>query len=149
MGRHKPYTTIDRFIGMRIRERRAVLGMTQRELAEPLGLASFVISTYEAGSHSIGASRLYEIARLLRISPEYFFEGFEDHYTPKPPARQRLSLGFVRSISQIDNKADLEAVAHVVRVMAGKTVRDGSKAVRRASPLIVRGRRAARCPRPG
>lgn len=93
--------------------------MSQRELARSLGVANYMISKYELGHISLFASRLYEIAGLLDTSPERFFEGFDD-YSMELPAKQRSLLSFTRSISQIDSRAQLEALGQVVRVLAGR-----------------------------
>ncbi|HEV2173541.1 MAG TPA: helix-turn-helix transcriptional regulator, partial [Nitrospira sp.] len=92
MRKRKPHTTIDRHIGRRIRERRTLLGMSQRELAQLLGVEPPMLSRYEIADTTVTASRLYEIARILRSSPEYFFEGFDDHHSMEFSARQRLLL---------------------------------------------------------
>ena len=111
---------IDQFIGMRIRERRTALGVTQRELAQPLGVAPVVISKYEVGDNSISAARLYEIAKQLGIAPDYFFQGFEDCHATDMPANQRMLLNFMRDLGQIENKAYIEALSNIVRALIGQ-----------------------------
>ena len=93
--------------------------MSQRELAQRVGVAAFMMSKYELGGNGLSASLLYEIAGQLAISPEYFFEGFEDPRSTELPAKQRLLLSLVRSSGQIRSKVHLEALAHIVRVLAG------------------------------
>ena len=66
---------IDRHIGSRVRARRTMLGMSQERLADALGLTFQQVQKYEKGMNRIGASRLLQIAGILDVSIEFFFEG--------------------------------------------------------------------------
>ncbi|MEH6677499.1 helix-turn-helix domain-containing protein [Phenylobacterium sp.] len=68
---------VDLHVGMRLRLRRRELKVTQSELAGHLGISFQQVQKYERGMNRLSASRLYEIARILRVGVEYFFEGFE------------------------------------------------------------------------
>jgi len=48
------------------------------KLAETLGLTFQQVQKYERGANRISASKLYEIARSLRVSIAWFFEGLSD-----------------------------------------------------------------------
>src|ERR1700680_2298696 len=65
----------DKYVGARIRMRRLMLGMSQTALAQGLGLTFQQIQKYEKGVNRIGASRLQQIAHILRVPVEFFFEG--------------------------------------------------------------------------
>ena len=71
----KSPSPIDRHIGSRVRARRIRLGISQEKLAESLGLTFQQIQKYEKGINRIGASRLLEIAGVLHVGIEFFFEG--------------------------------------------------------------------------
>ncbi|MFC5083542.1 helix-turn-helix domain-containing protein [Microvirga arabica] len=62
-------------IGSRVRARRTMLGMSQERLADALGLTFQQVQKYEKGMNRIGASRLLQIAGILDVSIEFFFEG--------------------------------------------------------------------------
>jgi transcriptional regulator with XRE-family HTH domain len=66
---------IDRHIGSRVRARRTMLGMSQERLADALGLTFQQVQKYEKGVNRIGASRLLQIAGILDVGIEFFFEG--------------------------------------------------------------------------
>jgi transcriptional regulator with XRE-family HTH domain len=66
---------IDRHIGGRVRTRRIMLGMSQEKLAGALGLTFQQVQKYEKGLNRIGASRLLQIAGILDVSIDFFFEG--------------------------------------------------------------------------
>lgn len=65
---------IDAHVGGRVRLRRMLLGMSQERLAEKLGLTFQQVQKYEKGINRIGASRLYELAHLLNVGVEFFYE---------------------------------------------------------------------------
>ena len=69
---------IDREVGLRIRVRRKEIGLTQEKLAEALGLTFQQIQKYERGANRVSASKLFEIACALQVSPSHFFDGLMD-----------------------------------------------------------------------
>src|SRR5579864_7061019 len=99
---------IDRFIGKRIRERRMMSGLSQRELARRLGIPSQqMIYNYERGYNAVSAGRLYEIASILSTPVDYFFEGLGATEVSAPPAKL---LSFMRCLSEIESEAHQDAV---------------------------------------
>ena len=69
---------VDIHVGKRIRHRRWMVGMTQQQLAEKVGIKFQQIQKYETGMNRVSASRLWEIARTLEAPIDHFFEGLED-----------------------------------------------------------------------
>jgi len=72
-------------VGNRIRLRRTLLGLSQEKLGEALGLTFQQIQKYERGANRVGASRLYDLARVLDVPIGFFFDDMQDG-TPKPAA---------------------------------------------------------------
>lgn len=68
---------IDAHVGLRVRLRRQMLGISQNELGHQLGVTFQQIQKYEKGANRIGASRLYEIANALNINVQYFYDNVE------------------------------------------------------------------------
>jgi transcriptional regulator with XRE-family HTH domain len=66
---------IDLHVGKRLRRRRRLLGLTQQQLAESIGIRFQQIQKYECGANRVTASRLYELAVSLNVPVNYFFEG--------------------------------------------------------------------------
>ena len=66
---------IDKHVGSRVRMRRMMLGMSQEKLGDALGLTFQQVQKYEKGTNRIGASRLQQIAHILQVPVEFFFEG--------------------------------------------------------------------------
>lgn len=69
---------IDSHVGKRIRQQRWQLGLTQHQLADSVGVKFQQIQKYETGANRVSASRLWEIAHVLEVSPSYFFEGIDE-----------------------------------------------------------------------
>ncbi len=68
---------VDVHVGKRIRHRRWMVGMTQQQLAEKVGIKFQQIQKYETGMNRVSASRLWDISEALSVSIEFFFEGIE------------------------------------------------------------------------
>jgi transcriptional regulator with XRE-family HTH domain len=66
---------IDVHVGRRAKMRRNMLGMSQETLAGALGITFQQVQKYEKGVNRISASRLQHIANVLKVAPEFFFEG--------------------------------------------------------------------------
>jgi len=66
---------VDRQVGLRIRMRRRELGFSQERLADALGLTFQQVQKYERAANRVSASKLFEIARALNTSVNYFYEG--------------------------------------------------------------------------
>jgi transcriptional regulator with XRE-family HTH domain len=73
---------VDVHVGVRIRMRRKMLGMSQETLAESLGLTFQQVQKYERGANRVSASKLYDIAKTLQTPVSYFFDGLADPVDP-------------------------------------------------------------------
>ncbi len=99
---------VDVHVGKRIRHRRWLVGMTQQQLAEHVGIKFQQIQKYETGANRVSASRLWDIADALEVPVSFFFEGIESEQeteetaaaTPAMPADilgDKEALDLVRS----------------------------------------------------
>jgi transcriptional regulator with XRE-family HTH domain len=68
---------VDVHVGKRIRQRRWLVGMTQQQLAEKVGIKFQQIQKYETGANRVSASRMWLIAQVLGVEPGHFFDGLE------------------------------------------------------------------------
>ena len=68
---------VDAHVGKRVRHRRWMMGMTQQQLGDMVGIKFQQIQKYETGMNRISASRLWDIAKALDVPINYFFEGLE------------------------------------------------------------------------
>lgn len=69
---------VDLHVGKRLRSRRIMLGKSQEELGESVGITFQQIQKYERGLNRIGSSRLYDFSQVLGVKISFFFEDFND-----------------------------------------------------------------------
>lgn len=115
--------TVDVHVGARMRQRRALLGMSQSKLGDAVGLTFQQIQKYERGANRMGSSRLFEFAKVLDVPVSFFFDdmpsnalagrpmsgrgrkAFGEAGTPfaqeKDPLNKRETLEFVRAYYKI------------------------------------------------
>lgn len=114
-------SSIDRHVGARIRERRIMLGLSQQQMADMIGVTYQQAHKYERGINRISAGRLYEITRVLNVPITYFFEGLdlgEDEGALNP--RQRMCLELARNFASIGNQRHQEALSQLARALAAQ-----------------------------
>jgi transcriptional regulator with XRE-family HTH domain len=108
--------TIDQFVGARIRERRLMLGLSQRDLANRVGRASQqMMYKYEIGIDAVSAALLYEIAGALGTSVDYFFDGLGTNEKVETP---HVLFNLMRSLGEIKSEELLEVISRLVRALA-------------------------------
>ncbi len=95
---------VDVHVGKRVRHRRWMVGMTQQQLAEKVGIKFQQIQKYETGMNRISASRLWDIADALTVPVSFFFDGLEgtaahrsDGVVPGDILADKEALELVRS----------------------------------------------------
>lgn len=80
---------IDLHLGKRLRRRRRLLGLTQQQLADAVGVRFQQIQKYECGANRISAARLWKLAEALEVQVGYFYDGL----TMGPPAEVQPERG--------------------------------------------------------
>src|SRR5215210_645465 len=90
---HRP-SPIDVHVGGRVRLRRTLLGMSQEKLGEALGLTFQQVQKYERGVNRIGASRLFDLARVLDVPIGFFFDDMPDALGGTMNPMRRAAAGF-------------------------------------------------------
>ena len=78
---------VDVHVGQRVRQRRWMMGMTQQQLGEKVGIKFQQIQKYETGANRVSASRLWDIAGTLDVPIAFFFEGLEGQAVENQDAR--------------------------------------------------------------
>ena len=74
MDKESRASPIDAHVGARIRLRRTLMGMSQERLGEALGLTFQQVQKYERGANRVGASRLFDLSRVLDVPISFFFD---------------------------------------------------------------------------
>ncbi|WGF87120.1 helix-turn-helix domain-containing protein [Marinivivus vitaminiproducens] len=120
---------VDRYVSLRIRQRRIMLGLTQQQMAELIGVTYQQAHKYETGINRISAGRLYQIAQALGVDIGYFFEDVD----PENAARsrnqelmpqQRMLLELARNFAAVPNRKYQEALCNMARALASPEGRD-------------------------
>jgi transcriptional regulator with XRE-family HTH domain len=107
--------SIDLHVGRRLRRRRRLMGMTQQQLADSVGIRFQQIQKYECGANRITASRLFELAGALSIAVQYFYDGLTTMTAAnEPPAnddqigpevlRQKETLELIRAYYRLGER---------------------------------------------
>jgi transcriptional regulator with XRE-family HTH domain len=112
----------DHHVGARIRERRIMLGLSQQQLAQMIGVTYQQAHKYERGLNRISAGRLYEIAQVLGVPVSWFFDGLSRTDQPvEMTQRQRMCLELARNFAAIDNEKYQEALSQMARALASQS----------------------------
>jgi transcriptional regulator with XRE-family HTH domain len=112
--------TIDDYVSSRIRERRVMLGLTQQQLGEMIGVTYQQVHKYERGKNRVTAGLLFEIARLLDAPITFFYEGLEQEAPRTVAPHQRMVLEIARDFAEIPNEQHQEALSQLTRALAGR-----------------------------
>jgi len=131
------YHPTDVHIGRKMREKRVALGMSQAALAEQLGITFQQVQKYEKGINRIGASRLYDISKVLDVSVQYFYDqapgsdakgafaegladgGGESYVADVLSSRDGLELN--KAFARIEDPRVRRSIVDLVRSLAGES----------------------------
>ena len=80
IDRHE--SPVNEHVGLRIRRRRTLIGVSQEVLAEQIGLSYQQLQKYERSENRVSAGALWDIAQALGVEPAYFFEDYKDKRKP-------------------------------------------------------------------
>ncbi|MEZ5852094.1 MAG: helix-turn-helix transcriptional regulator [Hyphomicrobiaceae bacterium] len=133
-GSRKP-NPIDAHVGSRVRLQRMLRGISQEKLGEKLGLTFQQIQKYEKGVNRIGASRLFELAGVLGVPVQFFYDeapvlsdrsGAQPGFAEAPPTdsyvfeflNTREGLELNRAFAKISDPATRRAIIELVRALA-------------------------------
>ena len=111
---------VDRHVGARVRERRIMLGLTQQQLADLIGVTYQQAHKYERAINRVSAGRLFEIAHVLSVPVSYFFDGLQQDTDRGVTPRERMCLELARNFAQIPNERHQEALSQLARVLAAE-----------------------------
>ena len=93
---------IDLYVGSRVRMRRSLLGMSQERLAAELGVTFQQVQKYERGLNRIGASRLWDLAQVLGVNVDFFYQEIDANTTSKSPRKIYANPNLSEDICEFD-----------------------------------------------
>jgi transcriptional regulator with XRE-family HTH domain len=109
---------IDRHVGVRLREQRVMLGLTQQQTAELLGVTYQQVHKYEKGINRISGGHLHRMAGALGVGVDYFFEGIgQAGEVSGPTPGQRRLLGLAWDFVALPGPQQ-EALCRLARALA-------------------------------
>ncbi len=120
VSKHGPHP-IDVHVGARVRLRRNLLGMSQTQLGESLGLTFQQIQKYERGVNRVSASRLYQMSHILDVPVSFFFDGRDGEpnvQLPEGILLKRETLEFVRAYYRISDRVMRRSLYQTTQAMA-------------------------------
>ncbi len=109
---------IDLHVGGQVRLARELTGLTQTEVGRALKMSFQVIQKYEQGEIRVSASRLFQLAQLLRKSPDYFFEGLAASDVPGIGVLERSDIELVRAFRTIRSDELKQLLVRLARDIA-------------------------------
>lgn len=109
---------VDHYVSLRIRQRRIMLGLTQQQMAELIGVTYQQAHKYEKGINRIAAGRLFTIAQALGVDVGYFFEGLDGEQRFKPTPQQRMLLELARNFVSMPSRRYQDALCSLARALA-------------------------------
>ncbi len=119
MGEFGP-RPVDVHVGGRVKARRKLIGMSQKELGKRVGLTLQQIQINEKGMNRIGASRLWQFSLILGQPISWFFEGIgEQKRKGDDPLAIREALQLVQYLSACDRDVQ-KHLAAMIKAVAGK-----------------------------
>jgi transcriptional regulator with XRE-family HTH domain len=133
---------VDEHVGEQIRKRRTMLGLTQDQLAQALGISYQQVQKYETGTNRVSAGRLFDIARVLDSGISGFFEGIEpdrDVHEDVSDRGNRATIELVRNFQAIGDPQVRKAISSLVKSLSGQAEDPSeflSSRERMAKPLI-------------
>lgn len=132
MSESKLPSGIDRVVGQRIRWRRRELKLSQEQLAELLSLTFQQVQKYEKGVNRVSAGRLFEIASVLGVAVNYFYDGAAEQLEhngtglaedapgngPPAPVLDADTLDLIAAFQKIGDESLRKSLLNTVRAAA-------------------------------
>ncbi len=135
---------VDIHVGARVRLRRTLLGMSQEKLGEAIGLTFQQVQKYERGANRVGASRLYDLSRVLEVPVSFFFDDMPDEISSKSvherremsespdpfdndPMNRRETLELVRAYYRITDPNQRKKIFELVKSMGALQATDSDQ----------------------
>lgn len=110
---------VDKRVGLRVRDLRIALGLTQADLGQALGVSFQQIQKYERGENRIAASKLLQICKALGVSIAVLFEGVEAEPNDETLVIDSPAVDLLRHYSRIQSPELRAKLADLMKQLAG------------------------------
>ncbi|MBN9529784.1 MAG: helix-turn-helix domain-containing protein [Alphaproteobacteria bacterium] len=126
-------------VGAKVRERRLLLGMSQRQLADAIGLTFQQVQKYENGTNRIDAARLAALSQALNVPPQWFFADLQDTASMRAPElraelgegddlARRETLTLIRAFNRIRDREKRERLIELVQAIGEDEIAEAEQA---------------------
>lgn len=126
-------------VGAKVRERRILLGMSQRQLADAIGLTFQQVQKYENGTNRIDAARLAALSQALNVPPQWFFADLQDTASMRAPElraelgegddlARRETLTLIRAFNRIRDREKRERLIELVQAIGEDEIAEAEQA---------------------
>lgn len=109
---------VDTSIGKRIEERRVIMGISRKHLAEKLGITHQQLHKYERGVNRISASRLLHLADFLNTPIGYFYQQERAEYKELEDKHYREVLRALHDFTQLQHPRQNEILRLLIRILS-------------------------------
>lgn len=110
---------IDKTAGERLKLRRTLMGLSQHQLGERVGVTRIKIGQFETGKRSIPASLIYKFSDILKTDISFFFQQDAAAGQPTvPDVLSREALSLMRDYGALDNPEVRTAFARMMERVA-------------------------------
>lgn len=116
---HTPHPA-DIFAGKQLKAKRIILGMNQKEVGDTVGITFQQIQKYEKGINRMGASRIAEFSKVLKVSPGCFFEEKRGKKSTMPSTKEQRRLArLIRNFLTVSDKQQ-RGIDQLVKALVGQ-----------------------------
>ena len=122
--------SVDVYVGTRLKIRRNEMGLSQNKIGEMTGVTFQQIQKYEKGTNRIGASRLYEFAKILKVPVSYFYDQYEathegsnltdikEGFKDKDAVSEKEIITLIKSFSAIKDPAHRKSIINLAKTLS-------------------------------
>lgn len=130
-GKKGRASSIDEYVGARLKQRRTLMGFSQERLADSVGITFQQIQKYENGANRVSAGRLYEFSKILQVPVNFFFDSINQGDTPLGLAennqagfesqedliQKKETIDLIRTYYQIKNEDQRKDLLKMIKTM--------------------------------
>lgn len=106
----------DHLIAKRLKVRRLMLGLSLREISRTMDVSIAQVQKYEKGINRVPSSRLYDLANLLKVPINYFFDRL-NHKLWNFKKEEKLPLEFINTFSQLQDPKLKKQIISLVKLI--------------------------------
>ena len=128
---------VDIYVGKRMRQRREMQGLPQKELASKLGISFQQVQKYESGANRISASKLWQLCDVLEVEPGYFFDGLDSNRATQREALPQAATSLPSAFQmRMKMSAPVEPPGSSISIAWSQPIPVWRSASRRAPSLV-------------